>query len=94
MDYLEPIVSFKKEPWERLSRTAMTKHLAIAQKHEGQVICGGCGRGMEVQFMELDHINPRAGRGTNDITNRILLCSPCNRKKRHKLTLIGLVELT
>ena len=41
--------------------------------------------------MELDHIMPRADGGSNDITNRIMLCSPCNRKKSHRLTLSGLV---
>ena len=43
--------------------------------------------------MDLDLIKPRAGRGMSDITNRMLLCSPCNRKKRHKLTLFGLIEV-
>ena len=57
-----------------------------------QGICGGCGRELEKEFMELDHILPRADGGVNDITNRIMLCSPCNRKKSHTLTLSGLVR--
>ena len=92
VDYLETIESFKKEPWERLSRTAMTKHLGKAQTKDGWVICGGCGREFEIEFMELDHIQPKKGRDADDITNRILLCGPCNRRKRHRLTLVGLVE--
>ncbi|MDE0094090.1 MAG: DNA methyltransferase [Gammaproteobacteria bacterium] len=91
--YLETLEKFKKEAWERLSRKSMTAHLKIAQAQDGWVICGGCGRELEIEFMELDHINPRAGRGSNDITNRILLCSHCNRKKKHEFTLVGLVKL-
>lgn len=89
--YLEPIDTYSKEPWEKLNRSEMVKHLERAQKDDnGWVTCGGCGRELEVEFMELDHISPRAEGGSNDITNRILLCGPCNRKKKHKLTLRGL----
>ena len=41
--------------------------------------------------MELDHIQPRADRGVNDISNRILLCRPCNGRKSAKLTMKGLL---
>ncbi len=91
--YLEPKMEFEKEPWEKLSRHDMVLHLAEAQADdEGWVVCAGCGRGLEVEYMELDHIDPRAGGGSNYIGNRILLCAPCNKKKRHRLTLIGLLE--
>ena len=90
--YLEPKLEFQREPWEKLSRTDIVSHLADAQTDGDWVICGGCGRKLEVEFMELDHIEPRASGGANDITNRILLCGPCNKKKRHKLTLVGLVD--
>ena len=42
--------------------------------------------------MQLDHIQPRAGGGANDITNRILLCQSCNGRKGADYTLIGLVR--
>ena len=91
--YLEPKMEFEKEPWEKLSRRDMVLHLAEAQADdEGWVVCAGCGRGLEVEYMELDHIDPRSGGGSNYIGNRILLCAPCNKKKRHRLTLIGLLE--
>ena len=91
---LELIESFKKEPWERLSRKKMVEHLAEAQEDEdGWIVCAGCGRQLELEFTELDHISPRAEGGSNDITNRILLCGPCNKKKKHKLTLVGLRQL-
>lgn len=35
---------------------------------------------------------PRTAGGPNDITNRILLCRPCNGRKRARLTLHGLVD--
>ena len=40
--------------------------------------------------MELDHIRPRSEGGKNWITNRLLLCRPCNGWKRDGLTLRGL----
>ena len=82
------------EPWERLSREDMTRILAVAQADsngEG-VICAGCGRVLEVEFMELDHITPKSGRGANNILNRILLCRPCNGRKGNHLTLPGLLR--
>ena len=81
------------EPWEKLSREQMARILAVAQAHpnaEG-VICAGCGRVLEMEFMELDHITPKSDRGANHILNRILLCRPCNGRKRNHLTLAGLL---
>ena len=76
-----------KAAWERLSHAQMRDILYEAQ--EG--VCGGCGRELEKEFMELDHIQPRTDGGRNDITNRIMLCAPCNRRKSNRLTLSGLV---
>lgn len=85
-----------KEPWQRLSHRVMRAILADAQRapaNHNHVICAGCGRSLELEFMELDHVNPRAEGNENWITNRILLCRPCNRKKLHRYTLTGLAEL-
>ena len=79
-----------KEDWQKLSRAEMFNALSIAQSNNGLVICAGCGRELEEPFMELDHIVPRSDRGTNDISNRILLCRPCNGRKSNALTLSGL----
>ena len=79
------------EPWQRLSRAQIVHELAEAQSRiEGLVLCAGCGRELEAPFMELDHIQPRADGGENDISNRILLCRPCNGRKGAKLTMRGL----
>ena len=82
------------EPWEKLSRADMTRILAAAQGHPNGagVICAGCGRVLEGEFMELDHITPKSGRGANNILNRILLCRPCNGRKGNHLTLPGLLR--
>lgn len=52
----------------------------------------GCGRVLKREFIHLDHIQPRAEGGVNDITNRVLLCAPCNGRKSNMLTLAGLMR--
>ena len=81
-----------KAPWERLTHAQIREHLLEAQAVTKGVICAGCGRILEKEFMELDHILPRSDGGANDITNRILLCRPCNARKSNSLTLTGLVR--
>ena len=92
-----PILKLKitrpKEDWEKLSHRQIVKVLRQVQGNgAGHITCGGCGRVLEPEFMELDHILPKTDGGKNDITNRILLCRPCNGKKRSDLTLSGLVR--
>ena len=80
------------EPWEKLTHRQMVKVLEVAQRSNGNVICAGCGRELEREFMELDHITPRVDGGENHIRNRILLCRPCNGRKGQYLTLRGLLR--
>ncbi len=80
------------EPWQRITHRGMVNILIQAQSDTNGVICGGCGRVLEREFMELDHITPKSDRGANDISNRILLCRPCNGRKRNNLTLSGLMR--
>ena len=77
-------------PWQKISHKVMTSVLAAAQQTLLGVVCAGCGRELEREFMQLDHILPKAEGGENHILNRILLCGPCNRRKRNYLTLAGL----
>ena len=78
-------------PWQRMSNAEIRAELEEAQTDdEDWIICAGCGRQLEGAFMELDHITPRSGGGANDISNRVLLCSPCNRKKSDTLAMKGL----
>jgi 5-methylcytosine-specific restriction endonuclease McrA len=79
-----------KAKWERLSREEMRDILASAQANGTNVICAGCGIALPVRYMQLDHNLPRKDGGENVITNRILLCGPCNLNKSARLTLSGL----
>ena len=71
----------------RMSRAEMYEYL-LAQ--HGQR-CQGCDRVFDDQrYLELDHNTPRSDGGLNHITNRVLLCGPCNRAKSNTHTLSGL----
>ena len=73
----------------RMSRAQMYEHL-LAQYGQR---CQGCDRTFDdPRYLELDHNTPRSDGGWNHITNRVLLCSPCNRLKAHRFTLSGLRE--
>ncbi|MCY4162868.1 MAG: DNA methyltransferase [bacterium] len=79
------------DPWQRLANKTIKNILAEAQKApNGKIWCAGCGRSLEIEFMHLDHILPKSDRGDNFITNRVLLCGPCNMRKGDKLTMRGL----
>ncbi len=53
--------------------------------------CQGCDRSFDdARYLELDHNTPRSDGGLNHITNRILLCGPCNKLKSNQYTLSGL----
>ena len=71
----------------RMTRAAMLEFL-LAQ-HGAK--CQGCDRTFDdPRYLELDHNTPRSDGGMNHITNRVLLCSPCNRLKSNQYTLSGL----
>ena len=72
-----------------MTRAAMYEHL-LAQRGPR---CQGCDRTFDdPRYLELDHNTPRSDGGLNHITNRVLLCGPCNRLKAHRYTLSGLRE--
>ena len=83
-----------KEAWQKLTHAEIRAILVEAQRlgdaQGGLVVCAGCGIALPARHFELDHVNPRAQGGENWITNRVLICGPCNRRKRHELTLVGL----
>ena len=90
--HLQPVARRERARWERLSHREISAILAEAQGDVEGVVCAGCGRKLEREFMQLDHITPRSDRGANDITNRILLCQPCNGRKANRFTLSGLMR--
>ena len=82
-----------QEAWEKWTHKQMRQLLARCQtapNDDRLVTCAGCGRELEQEFMELDHIMPKSAGGANHIANRILICRPCNGVKHNGLTLTGL----
>ncbi|MDE2732744.1 MAG: DNA methyltransferase [Gemmatimonadota bacterium] len=77
-----------KEPdGPRWTRSAMYEHLL--EQHGPR--CQGCDRVFDdPRYLELDHNIPRSDGGINHVTNRILLCGPCNKLKSNIYTLSGL----
>ena len=71
----------------RMSRAQMKEFLL---EQEGPA-CQGCGREFDdKRYLQLDHNTPRSSGGMNHISNRILLCGPCNIAKSDDKTLVGL----
>ena len=54
------------------------KHVLFGMQ-EGR--CNGCGSAFEFRHLEVDHVIPQAGGGTDHIDNLQLLCGHCNRTK-------------
>lgn len=77
-----------REPEGRkMSRAEMYDFLLTQQGRK----CQGCDREFDdPRYLELDHNVPRSDGGINHVTNRILLCGPCNRLKSNVYTLSGL----
>ncbi|MBC6436558.1 MAG: HNH endonuclease [Rhodobacteraceae bacterium] len=77
-----------KEPeGPRWTRAQMYAHLLDQHGHR----CMGCNRAFDdPRYLELDHNTPRSDGGLNHISNRVLLCGPCNKLKSNTYTLSGL----
>ena len=56
--------------------------------------CQGCGNdyGFDPRVLEVDHRLPKSDGGSDAYENLTLLCPPCNKEKRDRLTLTGLQE--
>lgn len=71
----------------KMSRTEMYDILLSKQGSR----CQGCDRVFDdPRYLELDHNTPRSDGGLNHISNRVLLCGPCNKLKSNIYTLFGL----
>lgn len=71
----------------KMSRTEMYDILLSKQGPR----CQGCDRVFDdPRYLELDHNTPRSDGGLNHISNRVLLCGPCNKLKSNIYTLSGL----
>ena len=73
----------------RLTARQLRERLVLADGEK----CQGCGwRPPRTEYLEVDHRLPKSLGGRDDMRNRVLLCSPCNRAKGKKLTLAELRE--
>ena len=65
----------------------------LIQQDGGVITCKGCLRVFDdPRYLELDHNTPRADGGLNHVSNRLLLCGPCNRAKSNTFDAIGVAE--
>ena len=77
-------------PGPKMTRQEMVNILI----EEHGITCQGCDRQFDdPRYLDLDHNTPRSQGGLNHISNRLLLCGPCNRAKGDTLTLKGLRQL-
>ena len=85
--YLKVKQSIPELPGRKMSRAEMYEILLSQQG----IKCQGCDRKFDdSRYLELDHNIPRSDGGMNHITNRVLLCGPCNKLKSNIYTLSGL----
>ena len=85
--FLRVKVRVKEPDGPRWTRAEMYEYLL--EQHGPR--CQGCDRAFDdPRYLELDHNTPRSDGGINHVSNRILLCGPCNRLKSNTYTLSGL----
>ena len=76
-----------REPGRKISRAEMYEFLLTQYGSK----CQGCDRVFDdSRYLQLDRNTPRSDGGWNHISNRVLLCEPCNRAKSNIYTLSGL----
>ena len=75
------------------------RHPSPRSQHEKLLLdlgafCQGCGRNysFDPRVLEVDHVSPKSDGGSDAYENLTLLCPPCNKEKRDKITLTGLQE--
>ena len=85
--FLQVKVRVKEPEGPCWSRRQMYDHLL--EQHGCK--CQRCDREFDdPRYLQLDHNTPRSDGGINHISNRVLLCGPCNQLKSNIYTLSGL----
>ena len=85
--FIQVTERYKEPAGPQMTRQEMYEYLLSQYGSK----CQGCDRLFDdPRYLELDHNTPRSDGGLNHITNRILLCGPCNRAKSNTYTLSGL----
>ncbi len=92
-DHGQPATLHLKTPTGRVSK----RHPPPRSQHDRLLTdlgtyCQGCGHNysFDPRVLEVDHVLPKADGGTDAYDNLTLLCPPCNKEKRDRLTLSGL----
>ena len=89
--FLKVKMTTPEPPGQRMSRDEMMAMLVEQNKNSYGIPCKGCDRYFDDErYLQLDHNTPRSQGGINHISNRMLLCAPCNIAKSDTLTLKGL----
>jgi len=85
--FLQVKIKVHEPAGRKMSRQEMYE---VLLSHNG-IKCQGCDREFDdPRYLQLDHNTPRSDGGINHISNRILLCGPCNQLKSNIYTLSGL----
>ena len=94
-DHGESAAPTLETPTGRVSR----RYPPPRKQHENLLIelgayCQGCGNNysFDPRVLEVDHVLPKTDGGTDAYANLTLLCPPCNKEKRDRLTLSGLQD--
>ena len=80
---------------EDVRRYLAGREAAGTRRRDVNMSCQGCGyTPPRLDYMDVDHIVPRAKEGGNAWSNLCLLCPPCNRRKAHRLNILDLRRLS
>ena len=90
----EEAVLYLQTPTARAKRYPPPRSQQDRLLMENGPYCQGCGRyyGFDTRVLEVDHIRPKSDGGNDAYDNLTLLCPPCNREKRDRMTLTGLQD--
>lgn len=62
-------------------RTSLSARARFTILERDRFQCRYCGRGPDAVQLEVDHVVPISAGGTNDPSNLVTACKPCNRGK-------------
>ncbi len=90
----EPAVLHLQTPTGRGKRYPPPRSQHVRLLTDIGPFCQGCGRdyGFDRRVLEVDHIRPKSDGGSDAYDNLTLLCPPCNKEKRDRMTLTGLQD--